>query len=226
MEHDSGGSAATVDPRGRREGRHPHPRRAGGIRRHRTRQGCRGCDLRAHRRGDRARRFRTLRQAGAELEGVGAAAQSCAASSAGTVVQAADRGSAIPAGALPDRAARRLRSLAPVQRAGGRDADPCGQTRRRVGDQRAQAVHLQRLRRRPLRGVRQHQSEGRHAAGHVEFPRATRDEGPHGRALQRDAGLPLYEQRRARVRGHARPRRSSSGRERCARPGWRLLSAG
>ena len=49
------------------------------------------------------------------------------------------------------------------------------QERRRLGDQRPQAVHLQRLRRRPLRGVCQHQSRGRHAAGHVIFlvPRDT-----------------------------------------------------
>ena len=76
--------------------------------------------------------------------------------------------------------------------------------RRQVGDQRPQAVHLERLRRRALRRLRQHQSEGRHAAGHVELPGAARHAGPDRRALQRDDGLPLHEQRRARVRGHAR----------------------
>ena len=40
--------------------------------------------------------------------------------------------------------------------------------------------------------------------------------GPHGRALQRDHGLPVHEQRRARVRGHVRARRSPPGRERRA----------
>ena len=40
---------------------------------------------------------------------------------------------------------------------------------RRLGDQRPQAVHLQRLRRRPLCRLRQHQPEGRHAAGHVDL---------------------------------------------------------
>ena len=49
---------------------------------------------------------------------------------------------------------------------------------KRVGDQRPQAVHLERLRRRPVRGLRQHQSEGRHAAGHVVVPGAAR----HARA--------------------------------------------
>ena len=54
---------------------------------------------------------------------------------------------AIPHGALPDRAARRLRPLAALQRAGSGDADQGGEGRRRLGDQRPQAVHLQRLRR-------------------------------------------------------------------------------
>jgi hypothetical protein len=45
------------DSGGRRQGRHPHARRAGGIWRRRARQGDRGGDLRHHRRGDRARRF-------------------------------------------------------------------------------------------------------------------------------------------------------------------------
>ena len=89
--------------------------------------GDRGADLRPHLRGDRARRFRAGRQAGAELEGLGAAAQSGAAPPAGEMVQAPDGGPAIPAGALPDRAARRLRPLAPLQRAGSRHADPRGQ---------------------------------------------------------------------------------------------------
>ena len=38
----------------------------------------RSADLRAHLGGNRARRFRARRQAGAELESLGAAAQSCA----------------------------------------------------------------------------------------------------------------------------------------------------
>ena len=85
-------------------------------------------------------------------------------------------------------------------------------TERRLGHQRPQAVHLQRLRRRPLRRLRQHQSESRHAAGHVVVPGAARHQGLHGRALQRDARLPLHEQRRDGVRGHVRARRSSAGR--------------
>ena len=80
MADDAGGPASSGDPRWRRGGRHPHARRAGGIRRPRAGKRQRGADLRAHRRGDRARRFRPRRQAGAELEGLGAAAQSRAAS--------------------------------------------------------------------------------------------------------------------------------------------------
>ena len=66
---------------------------------------------------------------------------------AGEMVQAAGRRAAISDGALPDRAARRLRPLAALQRAGSRDADQGGEGQRRLGDQRPQAVHLQRLRR-------------------------------------------------------------------------------
>ena len=121
--HAAGGAAAAGNPRRRAEGRHPHARRAGGVRRRRAREGDRDPDLRHHRRGDRARRFRPLRQAGADLEGLGAAAQPRAAPPAGALVPAHRRGPAIPAGALPDRAARRLRPLAPLQRAGSVDAD-------------------------------------------------------------------------------------------------------
>ena len=213
------------DPRRRRQDRHPHPRRAGGVRRRRARSGQRGADLRADRGGDRARRLRPRRQAGAELEGLGAAAQPRAAPPAGEMVPAAGRGPAVPARALPDRAARRLRPLAALQRAGSRDADARREGRRQVGDQRPQAVHLERLRRRALRRLRQHQSEGRHAAGHVELPGAARHAGPDRGALQRDARLPLHEQRRAGVRGHARAGGSSAGRERCARQGRRLFPA-
>ena len=126
------------------------------------------------------------RQAGAELESVGAAAQSGAAAPAGEMVQAADRRPAIPAGALPDRAARRFRPLAALQRAGSRDADARGEAERRMGHQRPQAVHLQRLRRRPVRGLCQHQSASRHDAGHVELSGAARHAGADDRALQRD----------------------------------------
>ena len=177
-EMNAGRPAARIDPRRRGQDRHPHARRAGGIRRRRARAGQRGADLRADRRGDRARRFRPCRQAGAELEGRGAAAQPRAAPPAGEMVQAPRRGPAIPARALPDRAARRLRPLAALQRAGSRDADARREGRQRLGDQRPQAVHLERLRRRPLRRLRQHQSQGRHAAGHVELPGAAR----HARA--------------------------------------------
>ena len=131
--------------------------------------------------------------------------------SAGKMVQAPGRGAAIPDGALPDRAARRLRPLAALQRAGSGDADQGGEDERRLGDQRPQAVHLQRLRRLPLRRLRQHQSQGRHDAGHVVVPGAARDQGLLGRALQRDARLPLHEQRRDGVRGHVRARRSFAG---------------
>ena len=140
-----------------------------------------------HRRGNRARRFRPLRQAGADLEGFGAAAQPRAAAPAGALVPAHRRGPAVPAGALPDRAARRLRPVAALQRAGSRDADPRREEQRRVDHQRPQAVHLQRLRRRALRGLRQHQSEGRHAAGHVVISlcRATRPGLPSRAATRR-----------------------------------------
>ena len=144
-----------------------------------------------------------FRQAGADLEGLGAAAQRRAAPPAGTVVPAHREGPAVPARALPHRAARGLRPLAALQRARGGDADARGAEGRRVGDQRAQAVHQQRLRREPLRRLRQHQPQGRHAAGHFQLPRAARHPGPHHRALQRDARRPLHEQRRAGVRGHA-----------------------
>ena len=140
--HDAGRAPAAGNPRRRRQDRHPHARRAGGVRRHRARQGDRGADLRDHRRGDRARRFGPRRQAGADLEGLGAAAQPRAAPPAGALVPAHRRGPAVPARALPDRAARRLRPLAALQRAGSRDADPRRQAGRRVGDQRPQAVHL------------------------------------------------------------------------------------
>ena len=172
--HESGCPAAAGDPRGSRPDRHSHARGAGGVRRGRARCGERGADLRADLRGDRARRFRSRRQAGAELEGVGAAAQPGAAPPAEAMVRAPGRGPAVPAGALPHRAARRLRPLAALQRAGGGHADARRQEERRLGDQRAQAVHLQRLRCRPLRGLRQQQSEGRHAAGHLVVPGAAR----------------------------------------------------
>ena len=55
--------------------------------------------------------------------------------------------------------------------------------------------------------------EGRHAAGHVEFPGAARHARPDHRALQRDARLPLHEQRRAGVRGHARAGGPPAGRD-------------
>ena len=223
MGDDTGGPAAARDSRGCRDDRRPHARRAGGVRRPRARSQDRGADLRADLRGDRARRFRARRQAGAELEGLGAAAQSRAAPSAGEMVQAAARRPAVPARALPDRAARRLRPVAAVQRAGSRDADQGGARERRLGDQRAQAVHLQRLRRRALCRLRQQQPQGRDAAGHVVVPGAARDQGPDGRALQRDARLPLHEQRRAGVRGHVRAGRPSARRERRARQGRRLF---
>ena len=117
------------NPPGRAEGRYPLPRRAGGVRWRRARQGERDRDLRAHRRGDRARQFGPLRQAGANLEGFGAAAQPRAAPSPGALVPAHRRGPAVPARALPDRAARRVRPLAALQRAGSRHADPRGEGR-------------------------------------------------------------------------------------------------
>ena len=89
MVDDAGRPAAAGNPRGRRESRRPHPRRAGGIRRHGDRPSNRSADLRADFGGDRARRFRARRQAGAELESLGAAAQPRAAAPAGKMVQAA-----------------------------------------------------------------------------------------------------------------------------------------
>ena len=166
-------------------------------------------DFRARGRGDRARRFRFGRQAGAELEGLGAAAPVGAEASAREVVQASARGPAIPAGALPDRAARRIRPLAALQRAGSRDANQGREGGRRLGHQRPQAIHLQRLRRRPVRGLRQHQSQSRHAAGHVIVSGAARYPRLHGGALQRDPRLPFHEQWRTGVRGHVHPGRSS-----------------
>ena len=219
----AGRPAAAADARRGREDRHPHARRAGAVWRRRAGEGHRGQDLRPRRRGGRARRLRPRRQAGAELEGLGAAAPVRAQAPAGEVVQAAARGAAIPAGALPDRAARRVGPLAALQRAGSGDAHQGREGGRRLGHQRPQAVHLQRLRRRPVRGLRQHQSQGRHAAGHVIVPGAARDQGLHGGALQRDARLPLHEQRRDGVRGHVRAGRSSAGAGFGARLGRHLL---
>ena len=186
MVDDAGGPAAAGNPARRREGRHPHTRRARRVRRHRARPGERGADLCADRRRNRTRRFRPCRQAGAELESVGAVAQPGAAALAGKMVQAADGRAAIPARPLPDRTARRLRPLAALQRAGSRDADPRGAAERRMGDQWPQAIHFQWLRRRPVRGLCQHQSASRHDAGHVELLGAARHAGADHRALQRD----------------------------------------
>ena len=207
----AGGPAADPHPGRGREDRHPHPRRAGAVRRRRTREGHGSENFRPGRRGNRARRFRPRRQDGAELESVGAAAPVCAQAFAGKMVQAAGGGAAIFDGALPDRAARRLRPLAALQRAGSGDADQGRQSGRRLGDQRPQAVHLQRLRRQPLRGLRQYQSQGRHAAGHLVVPGAARNQRVHGRTLQRDARLLFHEQRRNGVRGHVRAGRSPAG---------------
>ena len=87
--------------------------------------------------GDRARRFRPRRQDGAELESLGAAAPVRAQAFAGKVVQAAGRRAAVPDGALPDRAARRLRPLAALQRAGSGHADQGGQDRTAAGSSTA-----------------------------------------------------------------------------------------
>ena len=57
--------------------------------------------------------------------------------SSGALVQAPGRRSAIPAGALPDRAARRLGPLAALQRARSRDADPRGEARATNGSSMA-----------------------------------------------------------------------------------------
>ena len=78
-----------------------------------------------------------------------------------------------PDGALPDRAARRLRPLAALRRAGSGDADQ-GRQGQRVGDQRPQAVHQQRLRC-ALYVVYANTKPGRHAKGTSSFlvPRET-----------------------------------------------------
>jgi hypothetical protein len=94
-----------------------------------------------------------------------------------TMVQAAARRSAVPAGPLPDRAARRLGPLAALQRARGGDAAPARCARRRpLGAERAQAVHLERLRREALRRLCQHRPHPRHArtARRASSCRATR----------------------------------------------------
>ena len=140
--------------------------------------------------------------------------------------QAPGRGPEVPARPLPDRAARRVRPLAALQRAGSGDAHHarCKRTAR-LGDQRPQAVHQQRLRRRALRRLRQHQPQGRHAAGHFELPGAAGHPGAHRARCNETHRLPLHEQRRARVRGHARAEGPSAGRERRARQGRRLFPA-
>src|SRR4029450_10862249 len=58
------------------------------------------------------------------------------------MVPAVGRESPVPVGALPDRAARRLRPLAPLQRAGNRDADAGSEEKRRRGQRGARDVCL------------------------------------------------------------------------------------
>src|SRR5262245_37805926 len=111
MGHESAGAPAAGNPGTRRADRNPYARRAGGIRRPRARPQERGAHLRADLRGDRARRLGPCRQAGAELEGLGAVAQPRATPPAGEMVRPSGRRTAVPAGALPHRAARRLRPL-------------------------------------------------------------------------------------------------------------------
>ena len=117
---------------------------------------------------------RLVRQARADLESVRAAAQRRAAPPPGEMVPAHRRRSELPARALPDRAARRLRPLAAVRRARSDDAHARRDERRQVGDQRPQAVHQQRLRREALRRVCHDEAGRGHDQGHVELPRAAR----------------------------------------------------
>src|SRR4051812_10195317 len=53
MGHEPGHASARRDPRRRRQNRHPHARRAGGVRRPRARARLGGADLRVDLRGDR-----------------------------------------------------------------------------------------------------------------------------------------------------------------------------
>ena len=147
MEHDAGRTAAAQPPRRGREHRHPDARRAFRPWRSRPRRRHGSLDVRADFRGNRPRRFRTGRQAGAELEGSTAAAQRSAETFAGEMVRAFVERSAISARALPDRTARRLRPLVALQRARGGDADPRRERWQGLGHKRAQAVHFKRLRR-------------------------------------------------------------------------------
>jgi hypothetical protein len=145
MEHEAGRPAAGKDPEGGGRHRHPHARRARGVRRHAARPQDRNPDLRGDLGRDLARRLRPFRQDGADLEGVGAAAERRAAPPPGALVPAPRQGPDLSPRALPDRAERRLRPLAPLQRAGSGDAHARSPEGRPLGDQRPQAVHQQRL---------------------------------------------------------------------------------
>ena len=94
----------------------------------------------------------------------------------------------VPARALPHRAARRVRPLAAVRRAGGDDAHARRAQRRQVGDQRTQTVHQQRLRREALRRLCDDQARRGNDQRDFELSRAARHTRPRHAALQRDDG--------------------------------------
>ena len=149
--------------------------------------------------------------------------QSRAAASAGKMVQAPGRRAAVPDGALPDRAARRLRPLASYN----------------VPEAAMQTTAVKTNGGWVINGRKQFISNGYDASLYVVYantnPKVGMLQGTssflvprgnqrlHRRALQRDARLPLHEQWRDGVRGHVRARRSSAGGEQCAWFGRRLF---
>ena len=120
------------------------------------------------------RRLGSGRQAGAELEDLGADRPVRPRAPPGVLVHPLHERAAVPDGALPDRAPRGVGPLAALQRPRDQHGHQGRPRRRPLGDQRPQAVHQQRLRRHALRRLRQHRRLRRHAAGHVELPRAAR----------------------------------------------------
>jgi len=199
-------AAARRTPRRGGPHRAARPGRPGAVRRRGAGPGHRGADVLDHRHRDRPGRLRAGRQARPELEDLGPAALARAAGPAGHLVPPLHGRPAVPDGPLPDRTPGCLRPLAALQRARGEHGHHGRPRGRPLDHRRPQAVHQQRLRRQPVRRVRQHRPLGRDAAGHEQLPGPARHPRPPGHPVQRDHRRPLHEQRRDRVRGLPRAR--------------------
>ena len=220
-----GSAPAGRAPRRGGPGRPAWPGRPGPLRRGRPGPGHGGADVLHHRDRARAGRLRTGRQARPELEDLGPAAFPGPAAPAGHLVPALHGRPPVPDGPLPDRTSGCLGPLAAVQRTRGEHGHHGRPSGRPLDPQRPQAVHQQRLRRQPLRRLRQHEPLGGPAAGHEQLPGPARHARPPGHPVQRDRGRPLHEQRRDRLRGLPCARRSSAGGRRRTGSGRRLLPA-